>query len=260
MADFALTVLSSGSRGNLVHLACGATQVFVDFGLSCKEACARCFSAGLDPAQVGAIFVSHEHIDHIRGISVFSRRFKVPVYIAPRARAACQAEHPDWYETHLITAGVEIEVGGLSVLPLGISHDAAEPLGFVFRRGAQCVATATDLGYVPESVCQALGAAQLLLIESNHDEQMLRDGPYPGYLKNRISSNRGHLSNKQCADLLARLPQGTLRAVVLAHLSEENNTPDLARQSAAKVLAAQHPQAALYVASQAHPLPTLRLE
>ncbi|RJO71912.1 MAG: MBL fold metallo-hydrolase [Myxococcales bacterium] len=248
-------VLSSGSKGNLLHLQAGETAVLVDCGLSCKQVEARMAKAGLDPRAVSAILVTHEHTDHIAGVSVFSRRYRVPVYIPHRAWRAVQRWQNDWWEVRHIRAGEPLRLNGLCVEPFSIPHDTEEPVAFAFEHGGARFGMATDLGHASESVVQALSGMDALLIESNHDERMLETGPYPWPLKQRIASPFGHLSNRQSAALLRRLLHPALQTVILGHLSEENNQPELAQAAAQLVLDEARAEAPLIIAGQYEPLP-----
>lgn len=258
MSPIRHTVLASGSRGNALHLEAGGVRLLVDDGLTARETEARLSGAGLDPARLDAILVTHEHSDHVRGIGVLSRRYHLPVYIAAKAYAALGSQDADWHEVRPLTPGLAFDLGGLRVKPLAVSHDAAEPVGYRFEAEGRAWACVTDLGYAPDSLLAELGDLDLLHVESNHDSKLLKLGSYPGYLKHRIASNRGHLSNRQCADVLARLAGERLTYVILAHLSEENNTPELARKSAEAALAV-YPHVNLALARQHEALPSISL-
>ena len=325
-----MTVLASGSKGNSTVISSSRTRVLVDAGLSCRELLKRMSIAGEDPAQLDAILITHEHQDHIAGLSVLARRLNIPVFftepthrawvrmLTPRttmtyakwldhvqrekeARAAAVAANapnselagqlveesriiagiaaeaalnrsddpnatpelpldPD--EEDLCTpesqqaaaqkpdptylpaveyfhAGTRFSIGDIDITPFTIPHDAADPCGFVFESEGIRMALATDLGYMPPNVKSALKRIDVLLLESNHDLEMLRDGPYPWSVKQRVLSRVGHLSNHATAEFLQKDYDGGAFWIILGHLSESNNVPELARLSAEQALGNQ---------------------
>jgi phosphoribosyl 1,2-cyclic phosphodiesterase len=330
-----MTVLASGSKGNSMVISSSRTRVLVDAGLSCRELLRRMSLAGEDPAQLNAILITHEHQDHIAGLSVLARRLNIPVFftepthrawvrmLTPRttmtyakwldhvqrekeARAAAvaasapnsdlagqlaeesriiagiaaeaaalsgsdarsedsnatlelpvdpdeedlcapesqmaAAQKPD--PTYLpaveyFHSGTRFSIGDIDITPFTIPHDAADPCGFVFEAEGIRMALATDLGYMPPNVKSALKRIDVLLLESNHDLEMLRDGPYPWSVKQRVLSRVGHLSNHATAEFLQKDYDGGASWIILGHLSESNNAPELARLSAEQALGNQ---------------------
>ena len=304
-----MTVLASGSRGNATVISAGSTSVLVDAGLSCREILKRMGAAGEDPAALNAILITHEHLDHVAGLSVLARKLKIPVFfteathrawvrmLTPQRRmsyaawlekmqaerAAIEAgvepetveaateeadrgregdEPVGWDELatrraqrecaevktkasatslpalEFFEAGRSFRIGCLEIVPFTIPHDAADPCGFVFHAPTESIrmAVATDLGYVPPNVKQALKNVDVLLLESNHDLEMLKDGPYPWSVKQRVLSRVGHLSNDAAAEFLMRDYDGGAHTIVLGHLSEQNNLPELARLAAEQAI------------------------
>ena len=324
-----MTVLASGSKGNSTVISSSRTRVLVDAGLSCRELLKRMSIAGEDPSQLDAILITHEHQDHIAGLSVLARRLKIPVFftepthrawvrmLTPRttmtyakwldhvqrekeARAAavaasapgndfaaelsgkvidtisaeaaavnrsddanatlelpidpdeedlCTPESPSTVAqkpdptqlpaVEYFHSGTRFSIGDIDITPFTIPHDAADPCGFVFESEGIRMALATDLGYMPPNVKSALRRIDVLLLESNHDLEMLRDGPYPWSVKQRVLSRVGHLSNNATAEFLQKDYDGGATWIVLGHLSESNNAPELARLSAEQALGNQ---------------------
>ena len=244
-----LCVLASGSRGNATYLSDGDTAILIDAGLSGVEIQRRMAAKGLDPHRLNAILVSHEHSDHIQGVGVLSRRFNLTVYINDATRQASQNALGRLAGVQAFTCGHTFSIGNLAVHPFSISHDAEDPAGFTIRSNGCKVGVATDLGVVTGVVKTHLSACDALILEANHDPQMLIDGPYPWPLKQRIRSRTGHLSNDDTAQLLETLMHERLAHVVLAHLSEENNTPEMAKQTVHRILNLSATR--LHVATQA---------
>ncbi len=220
----------------------GRAGVLVDAGLPGREVERRLRRAGLDPAAVRAVVVTHEHRDHLAGVGVWCRRYGVPAYLTEACREASEAVlGPAWLrgvDVRPFEPGEPFEVAGLELHPIPTCHDAADPVGFRVTDGQAWAGIATDLGFASGLVRGALRGVNLLLLESNHDEERLWAGPYPWPLKQRIRSRHGHLSNRACAELVAELLHPGLRAVVLGHLSEANNEPALAYASTLEVLEA----------------------
>jgi phosphoribosyl 1,2-cyclic phosphodiesterase len=330
-----MTVLASGSKGNSTVISSSRTRVLVDAGLSCRELLKRMSIAGEDPSRLDAILVTHEHQDHIAGLSVLARRLNIPVFftepthrawvrmLTPRttmtyakwldhvqrekeARAAsvaasapgsalaaqlaeeseviasiaaeaalnrsddanttlelpvdpdeeelcgpesqdpvsqpAAAQKPDPTQLPAVEyfhSGTQFSIGDIDITPFTIPHDAADPCGFVFESEGIRMALATDLGYMPPNVKAALKRIDVLLLESNHDLEMLRDGPYPWSVKQRVLSRVGHLSNDATAEFLQKDYDGGASWIILGHLSESNNAPELALLSAEQALGGQ---------------------
>ncbi len=326
------TVLASGSKGNSTVVSGGRTRILVDCGLSCRELFRRMKLAGEEPETLDAIIITHEHMDHVNGVSVTARKLGIPVYfteathrawmrwLTPRRqmtyaqwleqcrkqaaerqaeaeedaegdaddpemgwaseeqpsgveagvdsvalnvgvktptyqsqpataeqvnevtteaadRMPSRKEDPTWLpKVEYFQAGEPFEIGDVAVSPFTIPHDAADPVGFVFRAEGVRMAFATDLGYIPPNVKAQLQGVDLLLLESNHDLEMLRDGPYPWAVKQRVLSRVGHLSNEAAAEFLESGYDGQAAYVILGHLSESNNLPELARVTAERAL------------------------
>jgi phosphoribosyl 1,2-cyclic phosphodiesterase len=254
-----IDILASGSKGNSVHLECGGISLLIDAGLSCKQLEQRMANQALDPSRLAGILITHEHTDHIAAVSVLSRRYQVPVYVANRLWNALFAHNPNWYEVIGFEPGSTFSIGPISIAPFRTSHDAIDPVSFTFSHDHVKFGMVTDCGVATENVKQALVNCDGLLIESNHDEQLLKNGPYSYSLKSRISSNRGHLSNIQASNLLKRLISPRLKAVMLGHLSEENNTPELALRASKQMLRYATDEISLAVANQHEVSPTVRL-
>jgi phosphoribosyl 1,2-cyclic phosphodiesterase len=327
-----LTVLASGSKGNCAVISGAGTSILVDAGLSCREILRRMALVGEDPADLNAILITHEHLDHVAGLAVLARRLRIPVFFTEgthrawvrmtrpkqtmsyakwlemmarekeaRTVATANAHAPAHTVLALMAAGVsadaepadsavdglsaaeslemladdsfgdsadcepadgepaeprvkadpaflpaveffeagqKFQIGSIDINPFTIPHDAADPCGFVFHARTESIrmAIATDLGYVPPNVKQALKGVDVLLLESNHDLEMLKDGPYPWSVKQRVLSRVGHLSNHACAEFLLRDYDGGAHTVVLGHLSEQNNLPELARLAAEQAI------------------------
>ena len=346
-----VTILASGSKGNCAVVATSKTRIMLDAGLSCREMVKRMRFAGEDPEELDAILITHEHQDHIQGLSVMARRWNLPVFateathaawkrwMTPRrtmsfaawlelrrqqqstssaapgigseeasgvnvidsqqgedltegalelsaAAAECDraaepsvavaaekeqaaeelfapvSEDPAYLPAvEYFRAGIAFEVGDIRVTPFTIPHDAVDPVGFVLEAEGLRIAVATDLGYVPPNVRMHLLRADLLMIESNHDVEMLRDGPYPWAVKQRVMSRVGHLSNDAASEFLAKDYDDYARFVILAHISESNNLPELARMSAERALADRMGLLAnkVLLASQTVPLESIYL-
>lgn len=291
-------MLASGSKGNCTLLASSRTRILVDAGLSCRELFKRMKAVGEDPATLDAILITHEHQDHVQGVSVTARKLGIPVYFTEATHRAWmrwmvpqkRVTYADWLaqrqseaaareaivteagdstgipvqvvenECVDIAAGAQDEdepapadpcalpgveyfrsgsgfsIGDIAITPFTIPHDAADPCGFVFVAEGIRVAIATDLGYMASNVQMHLQRCDVLMLESNHDLEMLRDGPYPWSVKQRVLSRVGHLSNDATAEFLQRTYDGYATYLVLAHLSESNNLPELARVAAEKAL------------------------
>jgi phosphoribosyl 1,2-cyclic phosphodiesterase len=228
-------LLASGSKGNCLAVQADRTTVLVDAGLSAAETVRRLERAGLDPADVDHLIVTHEHTDHVRGLGPVSRRLSATVY-ANQATSQAWGKVGQLPEERRFVTGRRFQVGALSVTAFRTPHDAAEPVGLVFEHDGQRLALATDLGYLHLLVKEKIQNCRAVIVEANHDPTMLRRGPYPEFLKQRVAGRLGHLANDQTAELLNHAAHRGLTDVVLAHLSETNNTPDLAWQCARNCL------------------------
>jgi len=231
-----LCVLASGSSGNAIYVAEKNTAILVDVGLSGKEIERRLSTIGADGEHLSAIVVTHEHTDHVSGVGILARRFGLPIYanaatFDPMKRLLRGKERVEIFEQ-----GTAFPIGELNIHPFSVSHDAADPSGFVIANGSCSVGIATDLGCVTHLVRERLRGTDLVVLESNHDTQMLWEGSYPWELKQRIRGRFGLLSNEDAASLMRELAREGLRRGVLAHLSQENNRPELARESVSKAL------------------------
>lgn len=221
-------VLASGSKGNAIYISDGHTAVLVDAGLSGIEIQRRMAAAKLDVQDLNAIVVSHEHSDHVRGVGVMARRFNLPVYMSKGTEKASARQLGRIDQLHHFDIGQTFAIEDLKIHPFAIAHDASDPAGFTVAQNGRKIGIATDLGIATGMVKQHLKACSLLVLEANHDPVMLTEGPYPWPLKQRIKSRNGHLSNQDSRDLLGEVKHKGLCHVILAHLSEENNTPDKA--------------------------------
>jgi phosphoribosyl 1,2-cyclic phosphodiesterase len=230
-------VLGSGSGGNATLVEGGGARVLLDAGLGPRQLAERLQAAGVDPGRLDAVFVSHEHGDHARGAAAFSARWGVPLAgTAGTFRAAGFAETKlAGYEA--VAPGETRTIGRLTVKALPVPHDAASPLAFVVSTGGVSLGHATDLGHLSRGLVEAFRGCDALLVESNYDPALLRDGPYPWSLKERILGPLGHLANGDVSRLLERGLGARCRRVVLAHLSRKNNHPELAEMAAEQALA-----------------------
>jgi phosphoribosyl 1,2-cyclic phosphodiesterase len=228
-------VLGSGSRGNSTLVVTEKTRLLVDAGFSKKETYARLSAIGETATDCAALIISHEHSDHINGLKGLALDLKAPIYISAETRAAIQWDaRITAFES--ISAGQKFIVGDIEVTPFSIPHDAADPIAFTLESQGIKVGVVTDLGYVPELVKQHLLGCHCLIFESNHDTEMLKVGPYPWYVKQRVMSRHGHLSNRNTAEFLTEDFDGAAQVLVLAHLSENNNHPEIARMTAVEAL------------------------
>jgi len=231
--------LASGSQGNATLVEFGDTRLLIDAGLTLKELVVRLEASGIEPESIAAILLSHEHQDHVRGAQRFSSRFDVPV-AANWATLAGMDRSPQAFAAWIdLPVGQTVTIGEASVVSFPVPHDAAAPVGFVLEGCGVRVGVATDLGHATPQIADRLAGCDLLMIESNHDPLLLRDGPYPWRLKDRVSGQLGHLSNSEAAALIKHSVDERCRCIVLAHLSEKNNTPELARASALRALQAR---------------------
>lgn len=231
-----VNVFASGSSGNCLLLSNGNTNILIDAGISMRRAAAALEQLGLTMRDIGGVLITHEHSDHIMGLKMLIKHHALPVYaprtIANRLRGMLPGIDECLFE---IPVGQDFRLGSVSVRAFHTPHDTDESVGYRVE-GEAVFALATDMGCVTEEVYGGLCGADTVLIESNHDEQTLRYGPYPVYLKRRILSDCGHLSNTDCAVLAARLADSGTGRIILGHLSRENNTVSLAMQAAKDVL------------------------
>lgn len=243
-SDYNLSVcmLASGSKGNAIFISSRHTSLLIDAGLSGIEIQRRLRSRGLDPKNLDAILVSHEHHDHIQGVGVLSRRYKLPVYISPKTRHAAVSQLGNLHDVKEFECGTMFTINDLFIHPFSISHDAQDPCGFTIYQNGTKIGVATDLGIATAMVKSHLKGCTLLILEANHDEEMLIKGPYPWPVKQRIKSRTGHLSNAASKTLLNELQHDGLRHVLLAHLSETNNTPQKAVNEVGLALTRCKPQ------------------
>lgn len=231
-------VLASGSTGNAVFLNFGDTNILIDAGISTRRIKQRLEAIGTDIAALDAVLITHEHRDHVNGLATLTKKYRVPVYARPDAWEAmyCRSVLPD---ECCCTLENSLDIGTVKIEPFSISHDAADPVGFnLFNNNVKC-SVATDLGFATETVKKSLNLSDIIVLEANHDVDMLKNGSYPWHLKKRILSNRGHLSNNDAGWLLARLARRSRTKVMLAHLSQENNRPELAEDTVSGILKEQ---------------------
>jgi phosphoribosyl 1,2-cyclic phosphodiesterase len=263
-----VSVLASGSRGNSTMVQSSSTRILVDAGISCRETFKRLKAAGYDPHSVDAIVISHEHSDHVYGLLVLAKKLNIPVFMTgathhawARSLRDADVESPRLAKLEVFSSGRRFQIGDIEITPFTIPHDAVDPVGFTFRAEGVKVAVATDLGYMPASVCDQLRNCDVLVIESNHDLEMLRVGPYPWSVKQRVMSRVGHLSNDALAEFFAHNYDGHASYVVLAHLSEHNNHPELARGAAEKALGSRQTllRNRVMLAAQTAPAEAIRL-
>jgi phosphoribosyl 1,2-cyclic phosphodiesterase len=231
----AVCVLASGSKGNAIYVSDGQTAFLIDAGLSGVEIERRLGSRGLAPDRLQAIVVSHEHADHINGVGVLSRRYRLPVYLN-RKTASAAKRIGQLHRVNTFDCGTGFQIDNLHIHPFSLSHDAEDPAGFTIQTNGIKIGLATDLGVVTAMVSEHLKGCRALILEANHDTRMLIDGPYPWPLKQRIQSRLGHLSNDDSRQLLCDVAHAGLEHVILAHLSETNNTPAAALNTIAPAL------------------------
>lgn len=221
------SVLGSGSKGNCTLVEAGSTRVLIDNGFSAKELIRRLEQIGVAPESLTAIVLTHEHDDHIKGAGVLARRLNLPVYANTPTLRAAESRMGQLPAVREFGTGETFTIQELEIHPFGISHDTADPVGFVFADGAARLGYCTDTGIITRLIRHHLHACQALILEANHDIGMVKNGPYPLPLKQRVLSSRGHLANGDSLSLAAELADASLGLLVLAHLSEVNNHPQI---------------------------------
>jgi len=230
-----LHILASGSTGNAVLIEMGGKRLLIDAGISARRIERGLAGVGLQADKLDGILITHEHSDHIKGIEVLLKRYRLPVYTRPSTWAAMPNREKIPLECQR-DLGDCLDIGALKIVPFSISHDAVDPVGFCFYYQNIKWVLATDLGVVTRVVAEALAYADVAILESNHDTEMLKNGPYPPFLKQRIKGQQGHLSNYEAGQILARIPRQAVMQVFLAHLSQQNNRPSVAERTVSHIL------------------------
>jgi phosphoribosyl 1,2-cyclic phosphodiesterase len=238
-----LLVLQSGSHGNTLYVETSGIRLLFDAGLTASRVTERLAAYGRDPVGVDALFISHEHSDHIRGAGVYARAFKTPVYITPKTLAAGRRRSglADDDDVRVFLSGDSVEIGPVTVHTVPTPHDAVDGSIFVVDDGTAKLAIATDVGHVYPELCAVVASVDALYLESNYDEEMLQNGAYPWSLKRRISGPGGHISNRDAAELIARHASDRLQWACLGHLSAENNSPARVRATHKEILGRRVP-------------------
>ncbi len=230
--------LASGSSGNSTYVGTKHTRILIDAGVSGKRIQEGLAELKLTGDDIDGLFITHEHLDHIKGAGIFSRRFDVPIYATCETWGAMEETlgkiSPG--NKRFVYAGENCVINDICVRPLHIPHDAADPVGFNVFAGGKKVTLATDIGHITDEIRESITESEILLLEANHDEEMVQKGSYPWHLKKRILSDRGHLSNKTAGELLSAAVDGKMKHVFLGHLSQENNEPHLAFDTVEKIL------------------------
>lgn len=266
-----IAILGSGSRGNALVVESGGRRLLLDAGFSCRELERRMGLVGIEPQTITALVVTHEHSDHIRGADRFVRRHRVPLYattgtLEAGARSADAGRSGNGLGSEALAAarplvsGVPVEVAGFRVEPFAVPHDAAEPVGVTVEDGAgNRLGLAADLGERSRLAWARLAELDFLVLETNHDLGMLRSGPYPWSLKQRVAGRHGHLSNRDAAEGIPELVCDRLRWVVCYHLSQTNNAPELAAEAVGEALATEGSAARVALTEQDRPTDWLDL-
>jgi phosphoribosyl 1,2-cyclic phosphodiesterase len=229
--------IGSGSEGNGLIVEAGTTRVLIDCGFGVRDAAARLARIGVEPSSLSAILVTHEHSDHVGGVPAFAARHGIPVWLTFGTLTVVGDRFVGMERIYGFDSSDEIVIGDLAIRPFPVPHDAREPVQFVVTDGAFRLGVLTDLGMSTPCVEQSLSGCDALVLECNHDLDLLADSDYPASLKQRIAGRFGHLHNEAAAALLAALDTSRLQHILAAHLSKQNNTPDMARAALAAALA-----------------------
>jgi phosphoribosyl 1,2-cyclic phosphodiesterase len=256
-----ISVLGSGSRGNATFIKTDSVRLLIDAGLSRKELAKRLESIGEDPDGIDAVLVTHEHNDHGAGLRILVKELKVRAYLTRGTMRGLQTDmfEMDGSEIIPITPGVPFTIGDAEITPFAVPHDANEPAAFSISCQGLRITQLTDVGHLSESVAAHLMGADCLILESNHDLELLRVGPYPWILKQRLLGRYGHLSNTAVAKFIREQYDGRASYMVLAHLSEKNNHPEIARQEALRALRQRGLTANVTTTRQQDPTTPIRL-
>lgn len=233
---FTFSTLASGSSGNCIFIGTDKTKVLIDVGVSGKKVEQGLKTIGVDPKEIDGIFITHEHTDHIRGIGVLARKYNLPIYANLGTWKAIEnlervIGNIKSSLKELIENGKDFILKDLVIRPYSIPHDAKDPVGYAFYCNDKKVSVATDLGHINDDIIENIKDSNLILLEANHDIEMLKFGKYPYSLKRRILGDFGHLCNEVSGDLLSKVYHNKLETVVLGHLSKENNFPELAYET-----------------------------
>lgn len=241
--------IASGSSGNCIYVATDHTRILIDAGISGKKIEAGLAALSESGEKIDALFITHEHMDHIKGAGIFSRRFDIPIYATMGTWQAMESQlgHIIPQNKRFVYEEEACVINDICVKPFQIPHDAAEPVGYRIETEKTAVAIATDIGHVTETVKENISGCKLILLEANHDEEMVKKGSYPWHLKQRILGAKGHLSNHTAGALLSEVMSGKTEHVFLGHLSDENNTPHLAFDTVEQVLRENKIQVGTYL-------------
>lgn len=231
-----LCSLRSSSKGNSILISTNKTKLLVDCGISGKTAESSLFEVGVNPEELSGIFVTHEHTDHIKGVGILSRRYSLPVFANFKTWSAMEGDLGKIDKENIMIIDREAQVGDIEVKGFSISHDAADPMGYSFSHKNKKVSVATDIGILEKDLFSALKGSGVVLLEANHDRNMLEIGSYPFPLKQRIRGERGHLSNDEAGKAAEFLIKMGTTKILLGHLSQENNYPLLAKQTVENIL------------------------
>jgi phosphoribosyl 1,2-cyclic phosphodiesterase len=236
-----VNVLGSSSAGNCTLFVAGSTRVLLDAGFSARETKQRLQAIGEEIENISGIVITHEHSDHIRGVPVLARSLGIPVFVSRVSLDSWQSSKggDEVNGCTFITAEHSFQIGELTFHPFAVPHDAADTLAFTVEAGGAKAGYVTDLGYIPQMVAEHLRGSDAIILEANHDLEMLRIGPYPWALKQRVMSRHGHLSNDEMARFLRDDFDGRAQCIVLAHVSRKNNHPEIARMAAIEALTAR---------------------
>ena len=255
--DFQVVMLASGSKGNAALISTDSQRFLVDVGISCRELVKRMQQVGASREELDGVFVTHEHVDHVKGIVTFAKKYQVPLYASQGTWRAVISRYPELNRANCRLTGQRLLVGDVSIACFATSHDAAQPQGysFLWRSGETKCTYVTDTGFVTPAVREAVQGSDVLILEANHDVEMLKNGSYPYELKQRILGTRGHLSNNTAGQFLLQLEKMP-RRIFLAHLSEQNNLPKLALDTVKNILDSKKrlQETRLLVANQHQPV------
>lgn len=250
-------MLASGSSGNCTLLATDRTRILIDAGLSFKELTRRLASIGEQPGCIDAVLVTHEHCDHISGLARLAKKTSAAIYVTHLTAAQV-----DWEDAiprlERFQAGARLSIGEIEIDSFTIPHDAIDPVGYCFHTQGINIGVVTDLGYIPDSIKFHLRGSHVLLLESNHDLDMLKVGPYPWAVKQRVMSRNGHLSNEVVGDYLSHEFDSSTATLILGHISEHNNHPEIVRMVARQALDRRGLATNLVIASQKEPTDVIR--